>query len=304
MNDAPRRTIDAADGMTHTPRITVIVPVWNGAGEIHLLLDALAAQTADPDAYEVIVVDNGSTDATRDVVSRYDVRLLEEPRPGSYAARNLAVTQARAPVLLFTDADCVPAPDWVDTALALMDEHGDDCLIGGRVELFSVGRTGPHSVRYEELTAFQQEWNVPLGKCVTANWLCSRRVLEEAGGFDDRLLSGGDVDCSKRIAARGHRLVYAPELVVRHPTRATLAQLARKRRRVIGGRWNKTGNAPTLLGLSRLILGEHVGQARWMKNAVAGARPKIGLLLVIGSLWAVSQAELVRLKAGGKPFRA
>ena len=286
------------------PTITVIAPVWNGEREVGLLLDALAAQTAPEQAFEVIVVDNGSTDRTGDVLARYPfVRVLHEPKPGSYAARNLAIRNARGRFLLFTDADCVPAPDWVATALRLAEIHGEDCVIGGRIELFRVGRTGRFSVRYEELTAFQQERNLALGKCVTANWLCSRRLLESVGGFDDALLSGGDVECSQRIAAAGHGFVYAPEMVVGHPTRATLGALARKRVRVTGGRWHKAGS-PGLASFSRMVLEEHVGQARWMKGEAGDRLSQIGLLSIVASLWLVTQAEILRLHGGGRPTRS
>ena len=175
--------------------LSVIVPVWNGAGEIHRLLDALAAQTADRARYEVVVVDNGSTDETARIVAGYPfVRLLHQPRPGSYAARNLAIAETSGRFLLFTDADCVPAPDWVETALDLANRHGEDCLIGGRIELFSVGRTGIFSVQFEMLTAFQQDWNLAHDACVTANWLCSRALLASVGNFNEQFLSGGDFD--------------------------------------------------------------------------------------------------------------
>lgn len=285
--------------------LSVIVPVWNGARDIELLLRALEVQTAPRERYEVLIVDNGSTDDTADVVRRFPfARLLHEPRAGSYAARNHAIAEARGRFLLFTDADCVPDPDWVAMALRLAEAHGEDCLIGGRVELFSVGRTGRFSVRYEELTAFQQEWNLAHGKCVTANWLCARGVLASVGNFDAALKSGGDVECAGRIAAAGHRLVYAPELVVRHPTRASLRLLVRKRLRVTGGRWQKSGAAPSLAAMSRLMLREHVEQARWMRRASTRLHEGVALVAITGVLWATAQAEMIRLGAGGKPRRA
>ena len=286
------------------PTITVIAPVWNGEREVGLLLDALAAQTAPERAFEVIVVDNGSTDGTADVLARYpSIRVLREPEPGSYRARNLAIRNARGRFLLFTDADCVPAPDWVATALRLAERHGEDCVIGGRIELFRVGRTGRFSVRYEELTAFQQEWNLARGKCVTANWLCSKRLLESVGGFKDALLSGGDVECAQRIAAAGHAFVYAPQMTVGHPTRATLLALARKRVRVTGGRWLKAGS-PGVASFSRMVLDEHLAQARWMKGAAGDRLMRIGLLSIIASLWLVTQLEILRLRTGARPTRS
>ena len=90
------------------PQLSVLIPVWNGAREIHLLLDALAAQTLDSEHFEVVVVDNGSTDCTAEIVGRYAfVRLLSEHRPGSYSARNTGLKVLRGTYVTFTDADCV-----------------------------------------------------------------------------------------------------------------------------------------------------------------------------------------------------
>ena len=159
-------------------------------------------------------------------------------------------------------------------------------------------------MRYEELTAFQQEFNLANRICVTANWLCSRRLLDGVGRFDAAFMSGGDVECAGRIAAAGHAFVYAPDLVVRHPTRATLPQLLRKRRRVVGGRWQKLGPSRNFASFSKQMLREHAGQARWMRKSAPDRRGQVGILLVLGSLWVTSQVELVRLRLGGKPFRS
>src|SRR3546814_5813595 len=78
--------------------------------------------SSDLDAYQIIVVDNGSSDATRKIARSYaGVELLEEPQPGSYVARNRGIERVRAPITAFTDADCEPAPDWLDRILYAAD---------------------------------------------------------------------------------------------------------------------------------------------------------------------------------------
>src|SRR3546814_6023919 len=79
-------------------QVAVVIPVWNGEAVLGRCLDALARQTLPRGAYQIIVVDNGSSDATRKIARSYaGVELLEEPRPGSYVARNRGIERVRAP---------------------------------------------------------------------------------------------------------------------------------------------------------------------------------------------------------------
>ena len=95
-------------------QVAVVIPVWNGRTILGRCLDALERQTLPRERFDIIVVDNGSTDGTADIARGYaNVTVLEEPTPGSYAARNTALADVRAPITAFTDADCIPDPDWL-----------------------------------------------------------------------------------------------------------------------------------------------------------------------------------------------
>lgn len=287
------------------PKISVIVPVWNGERDIGRLLTRLGEQTADPTLFEVIVVDNGSNDQTRPVVEQFEwVTLLSEPKPGSYRARNRAVASAKAPLLLFTDADCTPETDWIARALALGEAH-PTALVGGKVTLYREGKSGKFSARYDELTGFNQDWNINRNRmCVTANWLCSKDVLTTVGGFNAEFLSGGDAECSRRISDAGYPLVYADDLVVNHPTRASLGALIKKRRRVIGGRWQKLGEGRSFWRLSKLLLAESVNHLRWIKGGDYPWSEKLGVAAVTGTMYLTSQLELIRVALGFEPYRS
>lgn len=288
------------------PLVSVIIPVWNGADRIAATLDALAAQTAAADLFEVIVVDNGSTDGTSDIVRGYAfVQLLHEPAPGSYRARNTALAQARGTYVLFTDGDCVPAPDWVEQAIAATKRDQGVGIWAGQVTLFREDGAGPFSARFDELFAFNQQENAATGSCITANWLSRRATLTEAGGFDASLLSGGDVECSRRLVAAGQTVAYAPEMIVGHPTRATLADLVRKRRRVVGGRWTLHSMAQKgLLSSVRRYASEAKGQARWALKSDMETWAKPGVVILVAILFAASLYELLRLRAGRSPYRS
>ena len=285
------------------PEISVIIPVWNGAKRIAGGLEALQQQTLDPRLFEVIVVDNGSTDGTRDIVRRFDnVRLLEEPQPGSYRARNHALTQARGRFVLFTDDDCIPDVDWVEKALDYARQHGENALIGGRIKLFKTDGGSETLLRYEQTSYFKQEWYLANERCVTANWLCSRELLDRVGGFDGELFSGGDMDCAKRIAQSGAELVYAPEMIVNHPSRARLGAILSKKRRVLGGRW-KRENRKSFFGMARMLVHEMLGEMRWLRRPDVNPDRDMALVAVPAAIFVASAYETVRLRFGLPPQR-
>ncbi|WP_136650453.1 glycosyltransferase [Paracoccus aeridis] len=300
-------TAEPASFPAPSPLISVIIPVWNSERRIAMALEAIARQTAPRDLFEVIVVDNGSTDGTADAARRFGfAQVLSEPIPSSYRARNRGLAAARGEYVLFTDGDCVPDPDWIAQALAETREKPDLGVVAGEVTLFRENGAGAIASSYEKTHTFNQKGNVEIGGfCITANWLCRRDDLRAIGGFDADLLSAGDSECSRRMVAAGHRLSYSPRMIVRHPTRASIGELIRKRRRVTGGRWHadglrQRGVVPTL----KLFTREAVNQARATMRSDSGMPTKVAVLGVIGLLLLSTHAEVLRLSAGRPPFRA
>ena len=96
--------------------ISVIVPVYNGGDTLAACLQALQNQTRLPD--EIIVVDDGSTDDSAEIADRFGLKVLRQRNAGPAAARNLGAQRAQGQLLLFTDADCCPASDWVERMVA------------------------------------------------------------------------------------------------------------------------------------------------------------------------------------------
>lgn len=184
---------------------------------------------------QVVVVDNGSRDDVEAAVREVPgVRLVREPRIGSYAARNRGLAVTAAPVVAFTDADCLPERDWLERGVALL--AGAD-VVAGRIDVFprSAHRQGAIEA-YERLTAFPQRHFVERwGFGATANVLTRRSVIDAVGPFDPDLESGGDAEWGQRVTAAGYRVVYGPDAVVRHPARRTLRELSAKFRRITRG---------------------------------------------------------------------
>jgi glycosyltransferase involved in cell wall biosynthesis len=210
------------------PLVSVVVPVYNGAGELPALLAALEAQTASGDAFEVLVVDDRSTDRTAEVVERSSVgRLLRtETRGGSYAARNLGIDAARGELLAFTDADCRPDPTWIERGIAELSADGTD-LLGGAIEV-PLGPRPTIAAMLDVARYLDQERYASQGFAATANLWARREAFDRFGRFNARLRAGGDAEFGKRAVAAGAKLRYAPDVLVRHPPRTALRQIARK----------------------------------------------------------------------------
>jgi len=204
------------------PRVSVIVPVHDGAETIGRCLDALCGLDYPEHAYEVVVVDNRSGDTTRDIVATYPVRLVEERGvQSSYAARNRGVLASTGQVLAFTDADCVPDRGWLRALvwpLAAPDVGG----VAGAIEPYDTASTveryqARHAIRAERAFAHPV---LPFAQ--TANAAYPRAIVEALGGFDASLPFGGDLDFSWRMQrTTGRRLVFEPTALVRHRHRTT-----------------------------------------------------------------------------------
>lgn len=219
---------------THT--VTVVVPTKDDP-RLSSCLDALRRLEL-PEGWrcEVVVVDNGSADDPGVMVAAHPgVRLLREPAGGSYAARNHGVAATTGEVVAFTDSDCVPEPDWLLVALAVL---GDDevVAVAGDVRLdLPHARPRGFAGCWESVEAFPQAEYVGRGFGVTANLVVRRSAGDLVGWFDAGAFSGGDVGFGLALTGRGMRLVHAPAAVVVHPPRAGLGAVLRKGRRVARG---------------------------------------------------------------------
>lgn len=211
-------------------QIAVIIPHYNDLTRLETCLNALAPQAAEAgSAVETLVVDNDSPcDLSAIEAAHPWARFLTEPRKGAAAARNLGVAESRAPELLFLDSDCVPASDWLATALGLI---GKSDLLGGRVDTFDETpppRSGAEA--FEAVFAFHQRAYVEKkGFSVTANLLTRRSVFEQTGPMIVGVSE--DLEWCQRATGKGYSLAYEETLVVGHPTRNDWAALRKKWKR-------------------------------------------------------------------------
>lgn len=206
--------------------LSVIIPAYNAEDTIGHCLSALLNQSLPREAYEIIVVDDGSTDGTRDVLGRYPgVRLIEQANQGPAAARNLGVREARGDIVLFTDADCEPTPDWIERLTVPFR----DLEVAGAKGVYRTRQKEPVArfvqLEYEDKYArMARQDRIDFVDTYSAAY--GRDVFLANGGFDPLFPTAcvEDQEFSFRLARKGYRLVFVPQAVVYHRHDATLGE--------------------------------------------------------------------------------
>lgn len=223
--------------MENAPCVSVIIPVFNDQAGVHACLEALTRQCWPRDHLEVVLIDNGS-DPPLVVTGTFPFRLRVERcmTTGSYAARNAGTAVAVGEVLAFTDADCIPDPNWIGSGVRVLLNGSGAHVVGGDVQVIEPHlRTG--TALYQYASGFQQRENIEQkGFTATANLFCFVHQFKQVGPFDERLLSCADREWAWRAARVGLRVVFHGDASVRTPPRATLRSAIRQARRVTAGR--------------------------------------------------------------------
>jgi len=288
--------------MTSKIKVSVIVPVWNDARRIVKCVNALKAQHFAKGTFEIIIVDNGSNDDTFKVVSEIDgITAIQEFAPGSYAARNKGLSIAKGGYVAFTDADCVPDEKWLEELVNCAEKQKDFGVIAGDIHFFKDEdeEVDEASIAYENFFSMDQEAYAKKGVCITANWLSKREDLLHLGGFNAKVKSGGDHDMAKRLTQSGLRVVFCSEALVKHPAR-NKSEILKKRRRVIGGAWDKTEQKFKSIKLTWDAIKLYVKRTLIVFfTSNASFKERISVFGVITSIFFVSLSEILKL-AGGK----
>jgi glycosyltransferase involved in cell wall biosynthesis len=186
-------------------RVAIIIPHFNDTARLEKCLTALMPQTANK-RVQIIVVDNDSSEDFTPLKATFPTLIfLTETRKDAAAVRNTGVLASLAENLCFLDADCIPAADWVETAL----EHcGQDRIVGGKITLFDdtpPPRSGAQA--FELAFAFPQETYVKKKRfSVTSNILTARTVFDDTDSFGGQITEA--TDWCQRAVARGWLIVY------------------------------------------------------------------------------------------------
>ena len=231
---------------THSrePFISVLICSLNGGKRIGDCLDSLNGQTYGRENFEIIVVDDGSSDDTGIIAKSYSVQVIRnEINKGIPSARNAALSAARGEIVVFIDDDCVADTQWLSSLVATFEDKSV-VAVGGRILALS---TKTIAQRYLQATAYGnparllsggkssifqrlmgyintmispilfENLPVEVSAVYTANAAYRRDVLLRLGGFDETLLTNEDSDVSERLRKIvGSRIMYIPMAIVRH----------------------------------------------------------------------------------------
>lgn len=216
--------------------VSIVIPVFNDPLGLQTTLDSILSHTPYPD-YEILIVDNNSTDETPTVGRKYaedqeNISIVFERNiQSSYAARNTGVEHAEGEVIVFLDADQRATSGWLTAAINRMVET-DAAYLAPDIEL-DPGEHPGIIARYNETSGFPIEDFLKRHRYAPTSCLFVRRDLIEAiGPFDERLVSGGDLEFGNRVADAGYELVFAPSVRIIHPTRRTLRALIKRNLRI------------------------------------------------------------------------
>ncbi len=199
--------------------ISIIVPVFNAAATLGDCLDALLRQDVPAASYEVIVVDNNSTDDSMAVArQRPTVRLLSETRQSAYAARNRGIRAATGDLIVFTDADCVPRHNWLSRLRERLDDPRVMVVVGRDLPsgtTTAVRLLGNYDHFREIFVLSSEDPTIYYGH--TNSLMTRREVFDQVGIFDERPRGADTVFVHRVLGHYGTKaVVYQPDAVVDH----------------------------------------------------------------------------------------
>jgi len=243
-------------------KLSIIIPVYNDPEGLRDTLSSMTDQEGAPE-YEVIVVDNDSTDSTPNVIEEFEqeypdvVKGYSETKvQSSYAARNTGIKHANGDITAFIDADVTVDQSWIAELYQIFSTSDVDYL-GCNIEMYISDGDETLWARYDKSVGLPVRHYLQTKRFApTCALAVSRSVFDEVGYFDESLISGGDKEFGVRVSEAGYQLGYADDLTVYHPTRNSLSDLVKKSTRIGKGQtqlWQKYGLSSHPLSLSKFL---------------------------------------------------
>ena len=278
--------------------VTVMICTWNNCGRLRDTLEALTDVAPATASWQLVVVNNNSTDATDATVAAYEsrlpIRLVHEQRPGLSRARNRGLAASTGSLLVFTDDDVAPVRGWIDTYWGAFRAHPRS-YFGGPVRSRFDGRPpDPRLVPFAPPSVV----GLDLGTAVRppsdqeyfigANWACPRSYLDLVGGFDETrgldpssgaVKVGEEADLMRRLRRAGIGGLYLPDAGVEHCVPSAKCTVKHIGRRLEASAYDEYRNLPPA-NVARLF-----GYPRWLVPRLARAAGAAGWRRLTGGDW-------------------
>lgn len=208
-------------------RVSVVVPCYNSTRTIRICIESILTQREDD--YEVIVVDDASTDGSLSILKEYPrikVVPLNKNRGPSFA-RNVGVRESSGEILIFLDSDCfVKDPDWIRKHGERLNREFRKSIVGGPVNADGPGLIGKTFTYNNWYVCHPKLVSLPWGvwHLQSTNMSMFRKTFEDLGGFDESLRAGEDVEFCARAVRQGYALEYCSHILVYHENRTLFRQ--------------------------------------------------------------------------------
>jgi succinoglycan biosynthesis protein ExoA len=295
-------------GSHAAPDVSVVLPVLNEEKDIGRLVTEVLHQESPTAGFEILVIDGGSTDRTREIVEQLaaqhsNLRLLDNPRRLSSSGRNVGVRAARGEYVLFIDGHCVlPRQDYLVRLVELFRTTRAACLCRPQPLMYLAAYPWSQAIAAARHSPLGHNPGSDIYKSTpaftnprSAGAAYERQVLVALGGYDERFDACEDVEFNHRVAQAGFKSYRHPDLAVRYRPRDSLGALYQQMQRYGRGRARLLARHPsevpwTLLGMTLLAI-------LFVATAIAGDwRAALFILVLSVGFWTLAAAiESLRL---------
>ena len=194
-------------------QVSVIIPVYNAQETIENCICSLFNQSLSSEYYEIIVVDNNSSDSTKKILKKLPVHYVYEANPSVYKARNTGVAISSGDIIAFLDGDCIASKDWLAEGIKVMENYE---IAAGKIYPLPSKKKYLYYYDVIVLRAYPKKVNEDINICA-GNFFVSRKLFEQIGGFISSIVTAGDSLLSMQAKTRGYRVGLAPKAIVYHP---------------------------------------------------------------------------------------
>ena len=211
-------------------KFSVIIPSFNSKKTIEECIKSILNQHYSKKNYEVIVIDDGSTDNSLDLIKKYSVKIIRQKNKGPAVARNVGAKYASGKYLVFTDSDCVVDKYWLKSIDEGFKEYHKISGIGGEILNGNCSLMG----KVSHLIDFggnvdNKEGVIKTMSIPSANICYKRDIFREIGGFNEKLVTMEDRELNWRLVKNGYKILCYPKVKVYHYANISFFNLIKKR---------------------------------------------------------------------------